>query len=565
MPPRALRRSLVVLLLLPLVACPGSRSSPNIVANDRPSSRSYRAIAGISMGAFGALNIGTKRPEWFGQVAALGGPISMRTLLDQIETDNLDVRAPGGAGNRPSFDEQRSYPGRNVRLSMIKDLVLCFGNPFLHHPDPTRRLFAVHSEPAQIGQDDRWGAFLLPLDPRGFADAGDANRDGLRQLTEAPDAPSDVLLAARGSLAGILQANGTPNAQQTNVGDRSLADLDGDGTYDVGDGLVTNFCEPFVDANGDGVWSAGESFDDLGLDGVAGTNDLGEGNGQFDEDPDIATWLDEDPVTRVRGMDLQRLAAQRIYGDVGSGDSFDLTRHYEDLVEALTDRGLPVVARTGLLGSCATVPRYPADRVIVRYPGDHIGIPEADDILETLLVGDFCGAAVAWNRLLDMLGFLDSGFEGGLYGTQGIRRTGSTNLIPVDCPTLTPAGAETVVRRVLVYFPPAWFNTNERLPVVYFFGGYGQDPTDYQRFGLLMDLLINSDEVQNMVFVFVPGRGGYKGSFYADQVLADEALDALGQGASPDILPTTGRFESAFLEDILPEVEDRVLGGRVKR
>jgi hypothetical protein len=113
--------------------------------------------------------------------------------------------------------------------------------------------------------DDAFGPFARTADVRGFLDGGDSNDDGLRQAGEAPSSFSDVLLVAKGSLATV-----SPGAVAVPVGDRDLADLNGDGIYDVGDGIVDNFSEPFTDANGNGVRDEGEAFQDVGLDGVPG-------------------------------------------------------------------------------------------------------------------------------------------------------------------------------------------------------------------------------------------------------------------------------------------------------
>ena len=40
--------------------------------------------------------------------------------------------------------------------------------------------------------------------------------------------------------------------------------------------------EAFDDANGNGTWDDGEDFDDVGLDGIAGTDDAGEANGKWE-------------------------------------------------------------------------------------------------------------------------------------------------------------------------------------------------------------------------------------------------------------------------------------------
>ena len=116
-------------------------------------------------------------------------------------------------------------------------------------------------------------------------DGGDASSDGLRELSEQPTKPTDILLLAGGSLSMVVSG-----AQPVTVGERALADLDGDGVFDIGDGIVINFSEPFTDNNHNFVFEPelGETFQDVGLDGVPGTGDFGEGNGQFDYDPDRA-------------------------------------------------------------------------------------------------------------------------------------------------------------------------------------------------------------------------------------------------------------------------------------
>ncbi|MBI4514971.1 MAG: hypothetical protein HY699_04035 [Deltaproteobacteria bacterium] len=105
--------------------------------------RQFRALAGVSMRAYGAMNLGAKQAELFGTIAALSGPIDMRQLLRDMVNDNLEVRPqtaiPTNVGDDFTFDHQAPYPGRDTRLSMVKDLVIAFGNPFLQHPDPSRQ------------------------------------------------------------------------------------------------------------------------------------------------------------------------------------------------------------------------------------------------------------------------------------------------------------------------------------------------------------------------------------------------------------------------------------------
>ena len=128
--------------------------------------RPFRAITGISMGAYGAMNIGTKHADLFSTIAALGGPLDMRQLLRDVVDDNLEVKAqmaiPRNVGDDFTYDHQAPYPGRDTRLSMNKDLVIAFGNPVLHHPDPSRQYLAMDSEPARLLVDD---AFESPFGP----------------------------------------------------------------------------------------------------------------------------------------------------------------------------------------------------------------------------------------------------------------------------------------------------------------------------------------------------------------------------------------------------------------
>src|SRR6185436_7984838 len=228
---------------------------------------------------------------------------------------------------------------------------------------PARQYLATDSEPARILRDDQFGTFTLTGDPRGFLDGGDGNADGLRQTDEAPTEPVDVLLLARGSAQTL---SGGVAGQL--VGNRELVDLNGDGIYDVGDGLVVNFSEPFTDANANLIFDAGETFEDVGLDGVAGTGDLGEGNGQFDYDADRVNVLAEDPTSRIAAESATDIATQRIYMDVGTKDEFGFARHYDNLVAVLRGQGLTVGVQEGFGGgNCGDLPDNDDQFRLVRY------------------------------------------------------------------------------------------------------------------------------------------------------------------------------------------------------
>jgi hypothetical protein len=544
--------------MLVITACEGSHHHDNSIANPPaetpPAGRESRAIAGVSMGGYGAMNLGTKRSDLFGAIGSLGGPVDMGVLLEDIETQNLEVKPvagiPTGIAGDYTFDLLPRYPDRGTRLDFLHDLVLAFGNPTLHHADPNRAYLASDSEPAQLRVDDQWGSFASAPN---FADGGDTNEDGLRQVGEVPVQPTDVLLVAPGSLQSRFGVAGT------DVGGRALADTDGDGIYDLGDGIVVNMHEPFTDTNGNHVFEPllGETYQDVGLDGVPGSGDRGEGNGTFDRDPDIDRWLAEDPRTRLEGRSAADIQRQRIYMDVGDEDELGFARHYANLVNVLAAKGIAVEAHTGFVGNCAQVPDLDAPYTLVVYHGGHVGFGGADSIVDDLRNGNICGPAVIWQRFLHLLVAIDAAFTNPDRGPGGIRPTGDTRTIDIASPALAVGGGPAPMRRVVVYRPPAFFNTDRRFPILYFLGGHGQKPEDFERVSLLLDLLIDANVLQNMYVAFLPGAGGTEGSFYVNHAVSEAQVPALSG-------VTSGRYEDSIVQDLMPAIEITVLDRRVR-
>jgi len=558
----------VLLVLVVLAACGGhGGSGPDTEPADSTlqAHRQFRAITGISMGAYGALNIGTKHSDLFSTIAALGGPIDMQQLLRDMVADNLEVKAqttiPRQVGDDFTFDHQAPYPGRDTRLSMIKDLVIAFGNPFLHHPDPARQYLATDSEAANLLRDDRFGPFTLTASPRGFIDGGDENEDGVRQSSETmPIDPVDVLLSAGGSLPNIVSG-----VSGVEIGGRMLADIDGDGSFDVGDGIVVNLSEPLTEANANLVFEAdlGETFSDVGVDGVAATGDYGEGNGRFDYDPDRASWLAEDPLTRLQARTAAEIGTQRIYMDVGDADQFGFAKHYDNFIAMLEAKGLAVHTRDDFPSNCVDITRLPQPFLQIRYEGEHVGIPAADDSKGKLLNGDICGTVVIWQRLLAMISYMDSSFADGYDGPGPFDITdpdprGDVMKTTIASPALATASGSAPEQEVLIYRPPAYFHTNRSFPIVYILGGYGQEPRDFQRLGDMLDPLILTTQMQNMFVAVLPGAGGRQASFYTNHRVDESQV--------PDLIdPTSGRYEDSIIQDLIPAIENTILNGRVRQ
>ncbi len=82
--------------LMLLAACGGGGGGNDKQTGPPPAltdSRTYRAIAGVSMGGYAALNLGTKHRDLFGTIGSLGGPVDLQQLLRDSITDNLEVKA----------------------------------------------------------------------------------------------------------------------------------------------------------------------------------------------------------------------------------------------------------------------------------------------------------------------------------------------------------------------------------------------------------------------------------------------------------------------------------------
>ena len=553
--------SLCTCALLVLPVCSGGGSSGG---GSGMGQSQFRAIAGVSMGGYGALNLGTKHPDLFGTIGSLGGPVDLRQLLIDIRDENLEVKRqvgpiPMAVGEDFTFDLLPPYPDRETRIGFTKDLVLAFGNPTLHHPDPGMAYLASDSEPAMILMDDQWGSFTIPTDPRGFLDGADENGDGLRQVgTESfANEPTDALLLAGGTLSSVFGETGT------DIGGRRLIDTNADNVYDLGDGIVVNMSEPFTDTNMNGVWDSGEPFSDTGLDGVSGTDDLGEENSAFDEDPDIVDhWLPEDPLTRIAGMTSQQIGSQRIYMDAGTGDELGFFAHYQNLVGVIEGKGVDVVEEDfdgSSLGDCLDVPNIDAPYFLLRYEGNHVGFDDEalrDDLQDFDI--NVCNNVLIWQRILHLLAAMDAAFPGGVYGPGGFT-PGDVVDTEIASPALAVGDGPAPLRPVLVYRPPAYHNSSVNLPIVYFLGGHGQAPEDYEQIRFLMDALILDREIQNMFLAFLPGAGGTEGSFYVNHAVSESQVPDLTEAEI-----TSGRYEDSIVEDLIPAIEQGILGNRVR-
>jgi hypothetical protein len=178
--------------------------------------------------------------------------------------------------------------------------------------------------------------------------------------------------------------------------------------------------------------------------------------------------------------------------------------------------------------------------------------------------GDPCGDSTVWQRIVNLLAFLNESFPDGAFGIGG----SITDFPPPDpsgdivrgelpSPALASGGGTAPMRPILVYRPPAFFNGNGHFPIAYFLGGYGQEPDDFRSIQVLLDGLILTGQLQNMFVAFLPGAGGYQGSFYVNHVVSEAQAPGV-----PEV--TSGRYEDSILQDLIPVIERDVCEGRVR-
>jgi hypothetical protein len=436
----------------------------------------FRAIAGVSMGGYGAMNIGLSHPDAFQTMACLGGLLDMAYLLKFIEVDML--------GN---YDNPDFYPNRDTGMDMLKDLAISFGNPVYYNPQST------YYPPGITGENARKSTTLL-----NFKD-GEYNPDGsLPVITYGDPYPSDwveVLLAV---------------------------DLNGNGKRDPGEPILRQFHEPFTDLDENGMYDTGEPFLDAGLDGIFGTGDLGEGDGQYSFNPNHLNYFAQDPLTRVETVDVSTLQGLNLYLDAGTEDEFQFNIHTDHFVQALEDRGLKVQIEDGFRNSFPQASHFEDQkRVYVKYEGDHVGFDKEDIGLNFSRARKGAkGAITVANRFTTLFAFVSDHFPNGKFGTtpyEMFRYPSKMAITTFNSPSLKKR------MKFGIYLPPGYkASKNTYYPVLYLLGGYNMSISGLANKWIrtALDTLILTQDIQKMIIVIPDGlndKNG-RGHFYVNQI-----------------------------------------------
>ena len=250
---------------------------------------------------------------------------------------------------------------------------------------------------------------------------------------------------------------------------------------------------------GDGRWEPGEPFQDVGLDGVAGTQDTGEGDGVFSVSPGLQAWYDGDLRLHVpAGVDLYLEGGIRDVFDLGAmaeaaaGGAAGVTP-FLDFLSIPRDRGswgstfdpqhidLTALGRNVLLeyGSPSATPA-----AIRAGDGDHVGT--VDELVDRFMVS-FRWLSKEWDPVLPAPGH-------GTPATQVLSFVPAGLGAPQDFVVSVPAG----------YDAPE--NAARRYPVVYLLHGYGQNAEDMAGTTIAINVLEDLGLMHDTIVVFPSGR-----------------------------------------------------------
>ncbi len=474
-------------------------------------------------------------------------------------------------------DFERAY-----MLQIMQDIFTVYGNPLFNNPDnpylppgvPLSRVIPPGTPSDQVAQR-RAELCANPVVLQNFIHA--YNPDGsfpvitfcdcsqcLGDLDPALplDMPMDGLLAVDYNRNG-RRDYGEPVIQMAHEPYRDVG-ADGQPTGEPGDDPTDTF-NAFTNIGGQASnlrYDLGEPFDDVGLDGVAGTGDHGEGDGVFSMSPAMARALADSPAHWYRQMDDAMARRLDVWMDAGIRDFINSAQITNHLYAAIKERDAQARLYRGFVDLADLAPGEGYVPSSVDFSPASMGRNAY------LLYGnpDFCpGVDTAEgdgnhvgppsqvvDRLLTLFGFVDGRMPGG--DRSFINAPSAADDHPDGF--LAHLKLETHASQALgrpqeygVVLPPGYFydfNAQKRYPVIYFLHGQGQTVRDLVALGAVFmgymyqsadSAVLDRSDMQKFILVFADGEchGSecHTGNFYSNFVGVD--------GNGP-------QFEDAFLE-----------------
>jgi pimeloyl-ACP methyl ester carboxylesterase len=576
----------------------------------------WNAIVGVSMGGNAAMTIGLRHPDRFDAIADLGGEpgpsmvYSLSMVSDSLFggfcTKDDEVAGRGMVGQlcphrstkQDQFEIESDYEhmvsqlgdgigltlSRSLYIRASRDLGRALGNPALYNPTNP---YAPPGVPFSFFSTQPATRCASPIVLRDFHDR-EFNPDGSKPV---------ITFCDGGSSAALGIAVFDPSLPQIEPVELLLAvDLNGNNKRDAGEPVITNAYEPFKDVgvdqladkdepgydainnpdpNGDDFhylrnprgtegnrdYDPGEPYDDVGLDGVAGTcqagqapppgvadcYDFGEGNGKWDLSPNVERWYQSDLTRRLDALTPEQRRHISLWFDAGIRDFLGAAVSANTAIGAAMARwNLPFTVYDGfsIMTPGATELSYDFTEVPWKdLPKDgylRYGNPDASP--SEIMNGDGRHVGTANQviyRVETAFGWLnarmaDGDFDDSLDGGQVMNNLSFTS------PTTGR------VSPYAVFVPPGYNkpeNADRRYPVVYVLHGYGMEPTDLVGLSaVIANHMISTaplaERIQKFIMVYVDGRcrpeqdgvpvpvggdGCESGTFYLDSPLGGTA------------------------------------------
>jgi Putative esterase len=544
----------------------------------------WRAITGISMGGNAAMAIGLRHPDKFDSIADIGGEPgpSMVYTLGMVRdhlfggfcTTSDEMAGRGNVGQlcpKPpdvgqfeigaDFEHMITQQGEGVGLTLkrslymkaSRDLARALSNPALYNPANAYAPTGIDPSYFQVDAATR------------CAPGGEIVLDDFFDREFNPDGSKPVITFCDGN-DGTAFGNAVfdPNVPATDPAELLLAvDLNSNGRRDSGEPVLTNAYEPFSDVGTDGIpstaeagydavanpdpsgddyhsirnplgterngtYESGEQFEDIGLDGVAGTcqvgetpggvggcYDWGEGNGSWDLSPNVARWYESDLMVRLAALTAERRNHVSLWFDAGIRDFLNNSVSANAAVgQAMAKYGLPfgVYDNFSILDGGVSDLSYDFLDVAwsdlpkngyLRY-GDPDAAPDKIQNGDGRHVGTAnqiiyrAQTAFGWINQRWPEGDTDDTYDGGEIIRDLTFRSPTTGRD-------NPFG---------LFLPPGYDkpeNADKRYPVVYFLHGYGQEPRDLVDLSSVFALnMIATNPIdsrfQKFIIVYVDGR-----------------------------------------------------------
>ncbi|MBZ0273954.1 hypothetical protein K8I61_18085 [bacterium] len=462
----------------------------------------WHMALGIGLGGLGAMDIALDNPELFATAASLGGPVDLELLLGSIKA-RLD--AP---------DDWDDLPSRVEYFAFLRDIFIALGNPCYFNPAS-----AFYPPGVTGGTQQIVTGVPTPDSP-----------DGSVPLTTFFEGEDDEFLV-----------------------DFLLAvDVNGNSRRDPGEPIFCPMREAFTDGNGNGVHDAGEAFDDLGPDGVAGTGDAGEGDGAYSYTPNVANWFARSPAARARSGEIDATSRYRggLYADAATDDYWPFATHAASLASAINAHYLTVDEpdpayclrfEAGLYDGF--IGGFPSPTEPIWFASKHASLlfesEAAPDDIEQKHTGSEAVRVARYNHVLS---FASSRVANGLFGDdpKDSRPYYQTRAFAAS------TFGEDVVVEYGVFLPAGYYDERSRwktYPLLLVFLDRGKTPNDMDQLVEAQGALAARGYAQQVVMVLVSGdaspagREGY--SFFFD----------------PTASEFPGEFRRMIVNDLLPHLE----------